>query len=631
MNSNEEFLQSMKGGIRIFCNDNTPGEPEELEEHRYSVLEMFATGGMKDIYIVRDNVTGRLLAKAVIKAEASQEIKDSFLSEAKLTASLAHPNIVSVYDLGEDEDGPWFTMEFLKGKNLREAIEEKTLSERLDILLKVCDALSYAHANDIIHRDIKPDNIQVGDFGEVTLCDWGLAKKVSQKDDDYELDLINNQTLHGVIKGTPGFMAPEQILGEEVTFQTDIFALGGLLYFITENEAPFKEETLEDSLKSTVKGKISFSHTPIALKAVIQKALNVNTKKRYNSVSDMKAEIENYINGFATEAENASFLRQFSLFYKRNKTISNFIGLAVTIILVITFFFIKELKQREKALIKSNLTAIEARNNAEKNLQKYIDEQERLSQERIKHSNELTQHSINLKARYSFVYSLQKADEAISKNPKNNEAWFEKGYNHFIRLEMKEAYDSFEKAKLNGYEKLDDLQKISFKYMNKNLKDVDNIARVIQEVDKSRKYLCFYILVQLNRKGIPNKDLAKVVFSLISKINNIENIEYAFNGQDLTLSNNPSLKQLTYRGRVRLNLLYYLKFQKLNLDSTGLANFENFDQLKNLEELSICNTNVSGPETLLSLKKLKKLHISKGAYSQIISDLRKQGVEVIEK
>ena len=301
MNKDEEFTNQIIPGLNDFL-DSYVVNDEELnpEAERYINSQYLATGGMKTIYQVEDQKTGRQLAKAVLNSDATQDIKEYFLREAKLTACLSHPNIVNIHDLGEDENGPWFTMELLKGHSLNLNLKNRPMIERLDIFLKVCDAISYAHSQDIIHLDIKPDNIQIGEFGEVTVCDWGLAKKLAEDESDIKADFFNGHTLHGEIKGTPGFMAPEQIKNDDKTTQTDIFALGALLYFLTEEVLPFKGNDLTDALDKTMKGKVIFAKTPMALQAVISKALSVNPHDRYASVSKLRSEIENYISCFAT-------------------------------------------------------------------------------------------------------------------------------------------------------------------------------------------------------------------------------------------------------------------------------------------------------------------------------------------
>ncbi|MCM8530448.1 MAG: serine/threonine protein kinase, partial [Lentisphaeraceae bacterium] len=221
---------------------------DELEsiDKRYLQTKHLASGGMKDIYICKDNVTNRLIAKAVLKGDKSKTAIEDFLREARLTAYLQHPNIMPVYDMGKESDGsPFFTMKLIEGQTLSDFIltspNTKLLNDNLRIFLKICEAIAYAHSKSILHLDIKPDNIQVSSFGNVIVSDWGIAKIIKTKVTEAELEsyMLNENlgeqgTLNGYIKGTPGYLAPEQVSKDfgKKDERTDVYALGALLYFI---------------------------------------------------------------------------------------------------------------------------------------------------------------------------------------------------------------------------------------------------------------------------------------------------------------------------------------------------------------------------------------------------------------
>ena len=189
---------------------------------RYTDKEILALGGMKKVSRIFDSKTGRHVAMAELRAEAPSELFETFLREARLTALLEHPNIISVHDIGLSPEGlPFFTMDLKKGDSLATILKKNRLSRNalLEIFIKLCDALSYAHSQKVMHLDLKPENIQIGRFGEVFICDWGLSK-ISGSDESegkefdeilFNPDLLNNMTLSGQVKGTPGYMAPEQI------------------------------------------------------------------------------------------------------------------------------------------------------------------------------------------------------------------------------------------------------------------------------------------------------------------------------------------------------------------------------------------------------------------------------------
>jgi serine/threonine protein kinase len=158
-------------------------------DQRYSGEVPLNQGGMKMILQCRDELTDRPIAKAIMQEISSNDAVDDFIAEARLTASLEHPNIVPVHDLGLTPEGePFFTMKLLSGENLQQIlkglrqqdkiyIENYPLEVLLEIFIKVCDAMAYAHSKNILHLDLKPANIQVDDYGQVLVCDWGLAKR----------------------------------------------------------------------------------------------------------------------------------------------------------------------------------------------------------------------------------------------------------------------------------------------------------------------------------------------------------------------------------------------------------------------------------------------------------------------
>ncbi|WDE99041.1 serine/threonine-protein kinase [Lentisphaera profundi] len=183
---------------------------------RYTHQTELGQGGMKTVSLVKDTLTGRAVAKATLKDDTRRETSERFLREARICARLEHPNIVPLHDLGLDEAGDvYFTMKLVEGISFQELIEEieanksdVSLSELLDIFVKICDAVSYAHSQQIIHLDLKPENIQISHFGEVMVCDWGLARDLSQKE-NYTEELIVSEsfvTQDGLIRGTPGYM-----------------------------------------------------------------------------------------------------------------------------------------------------------------------------------------------------------------------------------------------------------------------------------------------------------------------------------------------------------------------------------------------------------------------------------------
>ncbi|NQZ59718.1 MAG: protein kinase, partial [Lentisphaeraceae bacterium] len=235
----------------------------------------------------------------------------------------------------------------------------------------------------------KPDNIQVGQFGEVLVCDWGLGKIVGAQDDNcdelmFNADFLNSFTLSGAIKGTPGFMAPEQISQEYVITEfTDIYSLGCLLYCLLYQQAPFSGST-ETILDKTKKNEFSFpsgDNVPVALMAIIKKCMVLEPEKRYRSVERIQEDLRRYMSGYMTLAEDVNFLRQARLFYQRNKIQSiSLIVISLIIIFSSTVYSISMNKQRLEALkleeiaAQRALDASEQARRAEKALSLYKNE-----------------------------------------------------------------------------------------------------------------------------------------------------------------------------------------------------------------------------------------------------------------
>jgi serine/threonine-protein kinase len=356
----------------------SPAPLEELTvkpQGKYHPLEKIGEGGMKRIVQVNDRDTARELAMATLRDD--DEIKRTcpgrFVKEARLTANLEHPNIVPIHDIGVDEDGsPYFTMKLVQGETFAKILmktskdkpgytDKYTLSKLLNIFTAVCDAIDFAHSKGIVHLDIKPENIQIGEYGEVLVLDWGLATEAetgleAKVDEDggeqkvatttpfpnteEEEDTIVSdsrqttdyeKTLDGEVKGTPGFMAPEQAAGKnsERGPATDIYALGAILYTILTFKKPIKAKNLNEALEKTVDGDLvpiqeaaAPGKAPKPLAAVVEKAMALKPEDRYTTVRELKNEVEAYLAGRVTKAEKASVLRHATLFVKRNKALT---------------------------------------------------------------------------------------------------------------------------------------------------------------------------------------------------------------------------------------------------------------------------------------------------------------------
>ena len=230
----------------------------KIESDRYEIHEVVASGGMKNIHKALDKKCERIVALATPKQDIDESFYEVFLREAKLTARLDHPNIMPIHDLGLRESGqPYFTMDLKSGDSLGTIIQKladgdlhylKTYNtaELINIFIKICDATAYAHEHNVIHLDIKPENIQIGDFGEELICDWGLAWILFEEAGEKINSNLFNPAPYDQIKGTPGYMAPETVQGWEPDERSDIYSLGVVLYELLTGDLPYGRGALSE-------------------------------------------------------------------------------------------------------------------------------------------------------------------------------------------------------------------------------------------------------------------------------------------------------------------------------------------------------------------------------------------------
>jgi serine/threonine protein kinase len=333
---------------------------------RYKTLSQVGAGGMGEVIKCSDKTIGRTVAMKVMRKENAQiEMQRlRFLEEAQITGQLEHPNIVPIHELGQDEEGNlYFTMKMVKGRSLEELIWENKTGQRhnslvqfLSIFLKICDAIAFAHAKGVLHRDLKPANVMVGDFGEVLVMDWGLAKikpeatggagirteppkevnlgtidrskysdeaedSLGKDDDDSSLNLLDSvrsvrsqsrvvDTKFGEIQGTPVYMAPEQALGTTnlVDHRTDIYSLGAILYEILTFKRAIDSGELKTVLQKVADNEIEppevrtpLRKIPPELSKICMKAMTREPEKRFQTVRLLEKEINYYVESTAVQ------------------------------------------------------------------------------------------------------------------------------------------------------------------------------------------------------------------------------------------------------------------------------------------------------------------------------------------
>ena len=298
---------------------------------RYQRRGQLDSGGMGRIESAFDPVLGRSVAVKVLQAFADddQEVLRKFVAEAQITGQLDHPNIVPVYDLGEHEEKPFIVMKLVRGRTFAALLAEKAgpreaddLQQFLGVVLRVCDALSFAHSRGVTHCDIKPENVMVGDHGQVYLMDWGVASitprtdasdmSEAQADADAEAfsapvrlsTAMNSGTISGAIRGTPAYMAPEQLRGRDELLdeRTDVFGLGGLLHEILTGSAPNSGGRLVGSARSgdpvvLPRENNLWARLPPELNRITSKALSPDPAQRHQTVLELKHDLERFLSG----------------------------------------------------------------------------------------------------------------------------------------------------------------------------------------------------------------------------------------------------------------------------------------------------------------------------------------------
>ena len=254
---------------------------------KYKIVELVGEGAMGTVYRAVDSVLGRTVAIKVMNAEIARQKdhRQRFLREAQAAGSLQHPNVVTIYDLGELDGHLFIAMEYVHGTDLERlmtsADKPLKLQEKLDIIVDVLMGLSYAHKHGIIHRDIKPANIRVGDDGHAKIMDFGVAHLQS-----------SDMTKTGLVVGTPSYMAPEQVMGGKSVPGTDLFAVGAVLYHLLTGTKPFEGPTLQSLFYRIVTDMPKpldevRPGLPVGLNTIIQKAMAKESTDRYPTALDM--------------------------------------------------------------------------------------------------------------------------------------------------------------------------------------------------------------------------------------------------------------------------------------------------------------------------------------------------------
>lgn len=328
----------------LFCSTNlqtntptvTPKleKPPEKSEILFSIgpyhaIKNIGQGGMGEVFLAYDTRYGRNIALKRIRPDliTQKQLRNRFLREARITSQLTHPAIIPIYSMRSEDGIIYYTMPYVEGQTLKDILSNALKKEKAGLkqdhlstipslvrtFLSVCQAIAYAHSKKVVHRDIKPQNIIVGRFGEVLILDWGLAKLASYKakiteigDDELDESPANGHDLtrFGKVVGTLAYLAPERALGMPATYQTDIYSLGVILYQILTLHFPFIRQNLKEFRRQFHKEIFQdpsevapYRDVPPILSRITKKCLEPSIEKRYRSVDELIHDIEIYIEG----------------------------------------------------------------------------------------------------------------------------------------------------------------------------------------------------------------------------------------------------------------------------------------------------------------------------------------------
>ncbi|EDM28986.1 hypothetical protein LNTAR_14257 [Lentisphaera araneosa HTCC2155] len=498
------IYESMHSGLGdILEHDESQSHNINKESHldfsspdcRYQNPESLSSGGMKHIYKTYDQLCGRQVAMAILKNIRSQQDLEQFTRESTITARLEHPNIMPIYDIGHDDKGePFFTMPLLTGENLADLIRRESqkkpdsptiaLKNKINMFLKICDAISYAHSRDVIHLDLKPENIQTGSFGELLVCDWGLAHHLDSKQ-----ELKKNR----VVCGTPGFIAPELKVSKvfDPSPRCDVYSMGVLLKCLISLRGPLDPDFHKDP-----------EHTPGGLLSIINKAMREDPELRYQAVHLLKEDLENWINGFAPSSQAAGQGTVFLLFCKRNlKTI--FYCVAFAIILSLTLHYKKQNSHLSQKLYYSLPSSPQP--SFENQLQEIF-----------------TQHH---KLLYNFKTKEAEAllNQALVYHPQNTELLKLSGITHLCNLNFKMAYWKFNELDKEFTHIAQLSQSIS---EQSELRNIHNLIEIYDFLEGHQQYLAMSNLSFTLKDEMGLNMRKSLLTKLLNRYNNyIEKIE----------------------------------------------------------------------------------------------------------
>ena len=656
-NSYQEANTLDEAGLEALC----PSYLELAEnELRYRDETILGQGSTKSVYRSWDCRSKRWVAMARLREDRGPEFYDHFVHEAWLTSSLSHPNIIPIYDVGVDGNGrPFFTMDLKGATTLGDLVKDRGMQARrelLGIFVKICDAMAYAHSRGILHLDLKPENVQVDEFGEVLVCDWGLGRVVGGPEgspvefgDQLEKEDFGDSTMHGEVKGSFGFMAPEQVLpGAPKDARTDVFALGCILHTLLTGESPRAGRT-DQPLRMAVRRAFPpprrrYPHRsiPESLEAVVMKACSQDPEDRYPSAFEIGGEIERYLAGHATEAEEPGFVRAAWLFVARHR-----IGSAVSLLVVVLFsilsaVFIQRLDRERLATNLERNRASEFESKADTIASLYQSELAQSAESRVDLARSLATSANSLKNLGVFENPGRAIPEAqrlsavaLALDPECARARFECFALHCVTMNFRAALRIRPPANHN----LADFMEFAEAFPDYDFagphrpsaQELANFFRRAREINPRRAALMERILSYDAAFRTDRRSYDEVVAALLYYLNGEEPpiCDYRPESSFLAVTSDGDLSLLIPPGGSGRCLLRYLFFRSLELNIAGKFDLSDLNLLP-IESLDLRNCSDLTVRKPVYLPLLRKVSIRSGSIQPKVLRSRIQSQERFE-
>ncbi|MFT3695180.1 MAG: WD40 repeat domain-containing serine/threonine protein kinase [Kofleriaceae bacterium] len=362
------------------------GPPPEMPPHRYEYGHEIARGGMGRVVEATDTVLGRTVAVKEALSLDPDAVR-RFERETRITARLEHPSIVPVHDAGTAENGsPFYVMRKIGGRPLEELVGRATeLSDRLALLPHIvasANAIAHAHERGVVHRDIKPSNILAGELGETMVIDWGLAKAIDDRDVEDERRAVSVvadedpdaiKTRAGIVFGTPGFMAPEQLRGAHPDERCDVYALGATLYHLLARKPPhYSKAGGQEIMKQAMAGPPQPLRELVPgvapeLATIVDKALAFDRKDRYHDARALADDLHRFLTGQLVASHHYSPREKLQKWVAKNRALVGMGASAVAILILIATFSISRIIAAKDRANRERTEAIAQKERAEAN------------------------------------------------------------------------------------------------------------------------------------------------------------------------------------------------------------------------------------------------------------------------